>query len=94
MKIRDFNLDEIYTFNITIYPNDKTEYAFQDGESNHTISGLLLANNKRLALVKLYEQLGVEYGKTICSPYVRHFITEELPFMNKDELFCTGFVTR
>lgn len=94
MKVENFNISKMYTFSITIYPNDKTKYNFQKGELSHDLSGLLFADNCRDAMKKLYTQLGVEYGKTICHPNIRHFITEQIPYINEDKLFCTGFSTR
>lgn len=94
MRIENFNLDKMYTFAITIYPDDNSKYVFQKGESSHDISGLLFANNCRDALEKLYKQLGVEYGKTICYPNIRHFVTEQIPYMNEEKFFCIGFSTR
>ncbi len=94
MKLENFNLNKMYTFSITVYPEDNTKYVFQEGESSHDISGLLFAENYRGALKKLYEQIGVEHGKTICHPNIRHFITEQIPYINENELFCTGFSTR
>lgn len=89
MKLENFNLDKMYIFAITVYPDDKTKYRFQEGESSHDISGLLFANNCRDALEKLYNQLGVKYEKTICYPNIRHFVTEEIPYMSEEKLFCT-----
>lgn len=93
MKLENFDLDKLYTFNITIYPEDKSKYSFQNGESSHDISGLLFADNHREAKEKLYNYIGVEYDKTINIPNIRHFVTEQMPFINENEMFCMEFST-
>lgn len=93
MKMENFNLHKMYVFNITVYPEDRTKYSFLNGESSYDISGLLFADNIRDALEKLYKHIGVEYGKTICLPNIRHFVDETIPYMSNDKLYCTGFST-
>lgn len=93
MKRENFDLNRLYTFFIAVHPEDKTKYVFQDGQYSHEVSGLILANSERDALEKLYSQLEVEYGKTMCQPNVRHFVTEQIPYMSEDKFLCTGFTT-
>lgn len=94
MKLEDFDIDKMYTFNVTVYSDEKTKYAFQKGETSHNISGIMFADNSRDALEKVYEFLGVEFNGTMCYPNVRHFISEQIPYISKDGFLCTGFSTR
>lgn len=94
MKLENFDLNKMYTFNITLYPEDKSVYKFQKGESSHDLSGLLFANDSREALEKLYSRIGVEFGKTINFPTVRHFVDEQIPYISENGVFFTGFSTK
>ena len=94
MKRENFCLNEMYTFAITIYRADKTNYHFQVGEKEHHISGILFAKNGREALEKLYKKLGVAYGETLCAPNIRNFVTEVIPYLSKEDIYCTGFTTK
>lgn len=94
MKIEDFDLNKMWTFSITIYPDDKTKYKFEKDENAHDISGLLFAESEREVLKKLYKEIGVEKGNTICHPNIRHFISEQIPFINENKMLCMGFSTR
>lgn len=94
MKIEDFDLNKLWTFNVTIFRGDKTKYKFDTDENSHDISGLLFAKSEKDALEKLYKEIGVENGSTICHPNIRHFVSEQIPFMNENKMFCTGFSTR
>ena len=93
MKLENFDINKMYTFNVTVYKYEETKYVFQNGENSHNISGLMFADNSREALEKVYEFLGVKFNGTRCYPNVRHFISEQIPFIDKDGFLCTGFST-
>ena len=92
MKLEYFNVNEMYTFDITVYEEDNTKYVFGDSCVSIDVSGILFAKSCRQALEKVYDFIGVEFGKTICHPNVRHFSTECMPYIAEENPYITGFV--
>ena len=87
-------LENMFTFDIIVYPEDNSKYKFDARTTSYSISGLIFADSLEEATENLYKHIGVENGKTICLPNISHFVEQHNVDNNNNKLFCTGFASR
>lgn len=90
MGMNEVQLDNLYVYGFKLYPQDNHKW----GMTTVVCNGIIIADDMKVAMNKVYEHCGVEFGKTITYPTIRHLATEELPYMKENEgIIPVGFLS-